>query len=125
MHSGPNDIFGDVSEGVPNPLIPHVHPYPTRYHGPIWNQPMFTKPFVQTQYASAPYAGLGAISGTNASLLISVQLLSAAASGYHGYKRHGNSPTWGLLWAALGLAFPIVVPAVAVGQGYGKPEKKG
>jgi hypothetical protein len=118
MQSGTEDIFGDTSEGVPNPLVPHVHPYPTRYHGPMWVQPQAMKPFLPTPYARAPYAGLGAAPG-NMSLLLGVQVLSAAASGYHGYKRHYGSVGWGLLWAALGLAFPIVTPAVAVSQGYG------
>jgi hypothetical protein len=34
-----SSIFGNTYQGVPNPLVPHRHPYPTRYHGPIWVQP--------------------------------------------------------------------------------------
>lgn len=53
-------IFGPVADGVPSPLIRHDHPYPTRYHGPIWNYPYFTQPYRENPYALAPYAGLGA-----------------------------------------------------------------
>jgi len=34
-------IFGEVTRGVPNPYVPHRHPYPTRYHGPIYTVPRF------------------------------------------------------------------------------------
>ena len=50
--------------------------------------------------------------------------LSAGASGYHGYKRHKKSYAWAALWALLGSAFPVVTPAVALAQGYGKPKGK-
>lgn len=29
-------IFGQAPCGVPSPFKPHAHPYPTRYHGPVW-----------------------------------------------------------------------------------------
>jgi len=32
--------------GVPHPWTPHVHPYPTRYHGGIWKRPVFDFPRV-------------------------------------------------------------------------------
>jgi hypothetical protein len=59
-------IFGDTVDGVPNPLIGHAHPYPTRYHGPIFNQPQFTQPWKERPYAVAPYSGLGADAATTA-----------------------------------------------------------
>lgn len=31
-----DSIFGDTHCGVPNPFIPHVSPYPTRFHGPVY-----------------------------------------------------------------------------------------
>lgn len=52
-------IFGDTHHGVPSPLVPHRHPYPTRYHGPIWTTPWFSLPYRQNPYARVPYAGLG------------------------------------------------------------------
>ena len=45
---------------------------------------------------------------------------SAVASGYHGVKRNGGSPFWGLVWFGLGAALPGLVPVVAVAQGYGQ-----
>lgn len=45
---------------------------------------------------------------------------SAVISGYHGVKRNGGSPFWGLVWFGLGAALPGVVPLVAVAQGYGQ-----
>jgi len=52
-------IFGDTYEGVVSPTVGHNHPYPTRYHGPIWTYPIFTRPYRQNPYALTPYAGLG------------------------------------------------------------------
>jgi len=49
-------------------------------------------------------------------------LLSATSAGlstYHGYKRNLSIP-WALWWALTGGLFPIVVPAIAVAQGFGK-----
>jgi hypothetical protein len=37
--------------GVPSPLVTHVHPYPTRFHGGIWKRPVFGMPYVRTPYA--------------------------------------------------------------------------
>ena len=47
--------------------------------------------------------------------------LSVAASTYHGYKRHSGSLGWALGWGVLGGLFPIITPAVALAQGFGKP----
>lgn len=33
--------------GVPNPMTPHYHPYPTRFHGGIWTRPEFGMPEVR------------------------------------------------------------------------------
>jgi len=60
MRHDQQSIFGNTYEGVPTPYVPHVHPYPTRYHGPIWQYPNATLPYVTTPYARAPYAGFGA-----------------------------------------------------------------
>lgn len=46
-------------------------------------------------------------------------VLSAAASGFHGYRRN-HSILWGLAWFVLGGIFPIVTPVIAVAQGFGK-----
>lgn len=52
-----DSIFGDTYRGVPNPLVPHLHPYPTRYHGPIYDVPQATFPYRERPYAVAPFAG--------------------------------------------------------------------
>lgn len=46
-------------------------------------------------------------------------IASAAASGYHGYKRN-NSIVWAGVWFGAGLLFPIFTPVVALAQGFGK-----
>jgi len=45
--------------------------------------------------------------------------LSMAASTYHGYKRN-NSVGWAIGWGILGAMFPVITPAVAVAEGFGK-----
>jgi len=45
---------------------------------------------------------------------------SAAASGYHGIKRHHGSIGWGVWWFLMGGLFPIITPTVAVAQGFAK-----
>ena len=44
---------------------------------------------------------------------------SAGASAYHGYKRN-ESVGWAIVWGLLGGMFPIITPAVALAQGFGK-----
>lgn len=46
-------------------------------------------------------------------------LLSAAASGYHGYRRN-QSIGWAAVWFALGSIFPVVTPVIALAQGFGQ-----
>ncbi len=48
-----------------------------------------------------------------------LSIASAAASGYHGYKRN-NSLGWALWWFFMGSIFPVVTPAIALAQGFGK-----
>jgi uncharacterized membrane protein (DUF485 family) len=52
-----------------------------------------------------------------------VSVVSAFAAGYHGAKRNNGSVGYGLLWGFAGGLFPIVVPAIAIAQGYAKPER--
>lgn len=49
-------------------------------------------------------------------------IASTAACAYHGYKRN-DSVGWAIGWGLLGGMFPVITPAIAVAQGYGK--KKG
>lgn len=41
-------IFGSAPQGVPNPYVPHRHPYPTRFHGPVWTSARFGRQLQQT-----------------------------------------------------------------------------
>jgi hypothetical protein len=56
-HPDEDGIFGDTYHGVPNPLVPHRHPYPTRYHGTMLWAPRFMLPYVERPYARPPFAG--------------------------------------------------------------------
>jgi len=52
-------IFGYTYGGVPNPLVPHKHPYPTRYHGPNYTVPDARSTYRERPYAESPYLGFG------------------------------------------------------------------
>lgn len=55
-----------------------------------------------------------------------IRRASMLAAAYHGAKRHHGSILWGLLWGAAAFAMPItplLVPAFALAQGYGKAEQ--
>jgi hypothetical protein len=44
-------IFGPVMSGVPSPIVPHEHPYPTRYHGANWQYVDTRQTFVPSIYS--------------------------------------------------------------------------
>lgn len=58
------------------------------------------------------------VGGVEAAILVG----SVAASAYHGYKRN-RSTGWAFWWGFMGLLFPVVTPAVAIAQGFGKRSK--
>jgi hypothetical protein len=43
-------IFGRTYGGVPSPLVPHRHPYPTRYHGYVSSVPRFGQTYKRSSY---------------------------------------------------------------------------
>ena len=45
--------------------------------------------------------------------------VSVGLSAFHGYRRN-NSIGWGITWGVLGGLFPVVTPAIAFAQGFGK-----
>lgn len=51
-----------------------------------------------------------------------VMAASGAASAYHGYLRSRGSVGSAVGWGLLGTIFPILTPAVALAQGFGKPK---
>jgi len=48
--------------------------------------------------------------------------VSTGLSAYHGYRRN-DSLGWGIGWGLLGGLFPIVTPAIAFAQGFGKRKR--
>jgi hypothetical protein len=75
--------------------------------------------------ASAISSALGFLntSGkTNSTIWGLLTVASAAASGYHGIKRNHGSIGWGIGWFLLGGIAPVLVPVVAVAQGFAKPK---
>lgn len=53
-----------------------------------------------------------------------LSIASSAVCVYHGYKRNNGSIGWAIGWGFLGGLAPVITPAVAVAQGFGKPKKK-
>lgn len=52
-----DSIFGDTYGGVPNPNVPFVHGYPTRFHGPIFTVPQAGYQYTPATYIRAPFMG--------------------------------------------------------------------
>ena len=97
-------IFGDTYNGVPSPTIAHVHPYPTRFHGPIYTTPRFGMPYQpQSWQVAGPgpqMAGFGdtpALFGS-ASGNTFVDTLVGAVLGYAMAPKQDDK----LLWAGAG-----------------------
>ena len=67
----------------------------------------------------APGDDAGGINTTNVTIWAGLSVASTALCAYHGYKRN-NSVGWAIAWGLLGGLFPIISPAVAVAQGFGK-----
>jgi hypothetical protein len=73
--------------GVPSQFEAHVHPWPTRYHGPIYTRPTFGLPYVQSPYAvfkpgdfsATATAGLGDVPRSSCGqAVVAAALLGAA-----------------------------------------------
>jgi len=57
------------------------------------------------------------------SLYSVLAIASTGLSAYHGYKRN-DSVGWALWWGFCGALFPVVTPAIAFAQGFGKPSAR-
>jgi hypothetical protein len=57
------------------------------------------------------------------SLYTVLAVASTGLSAYHGYKRN-DSIGWALWWGFCGGLFPVVTPAIAFAQGFGKPASR-
>ena len=133
-----SSIFGDVSQGVPNPVVPHAHPYPTRYHGMNLIQPQATFSYRESPYVvsyAPPVAMRGSPDGIGATaqeILASdgfrtaysiLSILGATTGAYHGYKRH-DSVGWAIGWFLLGGVFPFLTIPLSLAEGYGQPHDR-
>jgi hypothetical protein len=89
---------------------------------------MTYNPSYTTVLPASPVAtlGLGADPGISFGLRTTwgiLSLLSAIASGYHGYRRYSGNIGWTALWGLGGAVFPIIVPIVALIQGFAEPRR--
>jgi hypothetical protein len=98
-----DSIFGDTYGGVPNPMVPHRHPWPTRYHGPIYTVPGVAKPaYRQRPYARAPYVGVDGLGaapfsealGSNVTGNPWIDALFGAGLGYVGAPPSQSRVAW-------------------------------
>lgn len=62
-------------------------------------------------------------SNKNDTLWVIISVAGAMAAGYHGYKQSKGSLSVALGWSVLGLLFPVVTTAIAVAEGYAKPNR--
>lgn len=69
-------------------------------------------------------SGLEEVSPTMRGLVLTLSALSAGASAFHGYRRNRGSLGWAIGWGLLGGMFPVITPAVALAQGFGKPARR-
>lgn len=56
---------------------------------------------------------------TGSALWSVLAVVSSAAAAYHGYKRN-QSIGWAVAWGLLGGVAPVITPAIAVAQGFGR-----
>lgn len=77
-------IFGDTTQGVPNPQIPFEHKYPTRFHGANFNIPQFNRSYAPAVNAKAPFMGLGAAPAAADLVLGPLPAYVARKAGLHG-----------------------------------------
>lgn len=99
-----DSIFGDTHHGVPNPNVPHKHPWPTRFHGPNWTVPgVAHDSYVERPYAVVPYFGLeGDALGAaplfeNISGSPLVDAVLGIALGFVASPSEGDRPMWMLI----------------------------
>ena len=68
--------------------------------------------------------GLGQMSEGPRTVWAVLGAASMALGAYHGYRRHRGSIGWAIGWALTGAFFPVITPAIAYAQGFGKPMRR-
>ncbi len=105
-------IFGDTYNGVPNPMVPFTHGYPTRYHGAIWSYPQPGYSYAPRPYVRTPFLGMGQYGETQGSRILraaGLALLGAGIAysftrGKKGQERAREAALWGaVIGAGVGL----------------------
>lgn len=74
--------------GVPSQYSVHVHPWPTRFHGPLYQRPVFRMPWKrQPQNVLMPwqFAGLGDATGVSF-MTVAVGAAVVLAASYLAYQ---------------------------------------
>lgn len=102
-----DSIFGDTYDGVPNPLTPHRHPWPTRYHGPNYTVPGVDSTYAQRPYAIAPYMGMGE-APMSPPVDVVVNSLAGAAIGYLVADKESHRPVWAIVGALAGYGMGFI-----------------
>lgn len=84
-------------------------------------QPTTTVPQTEVIVLTRSPSRFSQLTSTEKQLWAVASVVSSAAGAFHGYRRN-QSVGWALVWAVLGGMFPVVVPAIALAQGFGKPK---
>jgi len=108
------------------PLAPAAPPIPTSFDEQLraMRASGFAPPQRVMEYADGSRSGISPPGGAIRTVWYVASLASSAVAGYHGYKRNGGSVGWAIGWFLLGGLFPVIVPTIAVAQGFGKPKKR-
>ncbi len=81
--------------------------------GPPFDSGIAPPPAVAMPDVVTPVKWVGVVYGVLAAV-------SVGLSAYHGYKRHNGSIGWAAGWSFMAMILPVVTPAVAFAQGYGR-----
>lgn len=97
-HPDRDSIFGNTYDGVPNPMIPFQHAYPTRYHGQILAMPQSipeyrSNPLYRASLGEAPPPLVRSVTG--------YMFLDAAIGGAIGYMLAPKQDQR-LMWTGIG-----------------------
>jgi hypothetical protein len=117
-------IFGDTWHGVPSPTIPHTHPYPTRFHGPVNTIPAFTLPYREQSWQSPQgnllqqMRALHGLDGVES--LTGSSIVDAVVGGLIGYfsapqGAHSGAAKERLLWGVGGGLAGLVAGSLGIG----------
>jgi len=110
------NIFSGLGQTMRGASVAHT-PHSQKWSGPIWAAAGYG---ADPAPADATTASKVAAIYSNPAMMM-LRLASTAASTYHGYKRN-HSLGWALWWGFMGNLFPVVTPAIALAQGFGKPK---